>query len=219
MRLIRVVVVAGLVAPPIQALLLRWVNPPLTWTMVGSAWRHGRATGDWRLPDHQWVDIDDLPRHVPSAVLSSEDRGFFQHNGFEWHAIRSAWRRYRTRPGAKLVGGSTLSQQVARNAFLTQHRSWVRKGLEAWYTVWLELFVPKERILEVYLNIAEMGPMTFGVESASQLWFRHPAKRLRHAEAATLAAMLPSPNRWTPQTPHVKRRAAWILAAPVSMRR
>jgi monofunctional biosynthetic peptidoglycan transglycosylase len=103
--------------------------------------------------------------------------------------------------------------------FLTQHRSWVRKGLEAWYTVWLELLVPKERILEVYLNVAELGPMVFGVEAAALYWFKHPASQLRAGEAASLAAMLPSPNRWTPKTPRVKRRAAWIQSAPITLPR
>lgn len=206
---------AVLILPPIQCLLLRYVDPPFTHTMLSRAARTGLDGQGWMLPGQTDVDLRTLPRWIPQAAMSSEDRNFLHHHGFEWIAIRRAWHRYRTEPGARLVGGSTISQQVARNAFLWQHRSWLRKGLEAWYTVWLELIVPKQRILEVYLNVAELGPMVFGIEAASQHWYGKPAAKLKPAEAAHLVALLPAPNTWTLRTPHVEQRARWIVSNPV----
>jgi monofunctional biosynthetic peptidoglycan transglycosylase len=217
LRLLAWAVLAFVTLPPLQCALLRFVDPPLTLTMLGRSLRHGWQDGDWRLPDHDSTDLSTLPRHVPAAALASEDRGFFSHHGFEWGAIERAWERYR-KGAKKMRGGSTISQQVARNVFLTQHRNFVRKGLEAWYTVWLELIVPKRRILEVYLNVAEMGPMVFGIEAAAQHWYGKPAKNLRPFEAARIVAILPSPNRWTPHGPQALRRAAWMAGNPVSLR-
>lgn len=206
---------AFVLVPAVQCALLNWLDPPLTLTMLSRTLSHGWQDGEWGFPSHSPVPLASLPRCVPTAAVSSEDRLFYRHHGFDFGSIRHAWHRYRTEPNAKLVGGSTISQQVARNVFLWQHRSWVRKGLEAWYTVWLELLVPKHRILEVYLGIAEMGPMTFGIEAAAQRWYHKPARLLRASEAAHIVAMLPSPQRWSPQTPHVQKRAAWIERNPV----
>lgn len=217
LRLLLLGAVTLTVAPPLQCALLRWVDPPLTLTMVGQSWRNWRETGDWALPAYTWVDLNDVPRCVPVAALSTEDRSFFYHHGFDMGAIRRAWSHNRAHPDGKQMGASTISQQVARNVFLSQNRSWVRKGLEAWYTVWLELLVPKRRILEVYVNVAEMGPMVFGVQAAAQHWYRKPAGRLRMREAASIMALLPSPRRWTPTTGHVQRRAAWIERMPAAV--
>ena len=98
--------------------------------------------------------------------------------------------------------------------FIRENTDAVRKGLEAWYTIWLEMMVPKRRILEVYVNIAEMGPMTFGVQAGAQYWYHKPADKLKPAESEHLLALLPSPRKWTPRTPYVESRARWILAAP-----
>lgn len=206
---------AFLLLPPIQCALLNVVDPPVTETMLVRAARHRIKSGEWQMPAQTSISLRDLPHHVPQAAVSSEDRAFFRHHGFDWTSIRRAWYRYRTEPQAKLVGGSTISQQVARNVFLWQHRSWLRKGLEAWYTLWLELLVPKQRILTVYLNVAEMGPMVFGIEAAAHKWYGKPASKLKPAEAAHLIALLPAPNTWTVTTPHVARRARWIAANPV----
>lgn len=145
------------------------------------------------------------------AAVSSEDARFFLHDGFDWEAICGALDDY---GDGKLRGGSTISQQVARNVFLWQERSWLRKGLETWYTFWLELLVPKERILELYLNVAETGPMTFGFEAGAQRWYHQPASGLTRAQAAGLAAILPSPRKWSPTRAPASTRAAWILANP-----
>lgn len=206
-----------LLAPPLQALLLRYVDPPFTQTMLSVAVRHGLASGEWRMPAQTWRDLSQLPRHALVAAVSSEDRKFLYHHGFDLVAIRRAWASTRSGNGKKVIGGSTISQQVARNVFLWQHRSWLRKGLEAWYTVWLEAFCSKERILEVYLNVAEMGPMVFGVEAAGQHWFGKSALALSAAETAALVGMLPAPARWTPASPTVRKRAAWIRNAPARL--
>ncbi len=185
--------------------------------MLTRTLERGWEVGDWSLPTYAFISWSAIPKHAVVAALSSEDRGFFQHRGFDEPAIRRAWKRYREEPDKPLIGGSTISQQVARNVFLTQNRSWIRKGLEAYYTIWLELLVPKKRILEVYVNIAEMGPMVFGIESAAQFWFHKHAYQLKPIESAQLIAMLPSPRQWTPKTPHVQRRAQWMLHAPAHL--
>ncbi len=221
-RLLRWTLLAALIGtltPALQCVLLNWIDPPLTLTMLGQTWAHWRATDQWQLPNYTWVNLQDVPRSVPVAALSTEDRSFFHHKGFDMVAIRRAWQRNQKHPGGRIAGGSTISQQVARNVFLSQHRSWVRKGLEAWYTVWLELLVPKRRILEVYINVAEMGPMVFGVQAAAQHWFRKPAAKLRPREAAIVMALLPSPRHWTPASGHVQRRATWIERLPAAMPR
>lgn len=203
------------VVPPLQALLLRFVDPPLTGTMVSVAIGHGWESGDWRWPEQSWRSLDQLPRHALIAAISSEDRQFLEHDGFDLWAIRQAFERLqRAKPGGKLIGGSTISQQVARNVFLWQHRSWPRKALEAWYTVWLEVFCSKERILEVYLNVAEMGPMVFGMEAAARHWYGKPAMSLQPTESASIIGLLPAPKRWTPSSGPVRRRVAWVRNAP-----
>jgi len=216
-RLLRVVLAVGFLlffAPPIQCLALRWLDPPVTTTMLSRVFAHLWQEVELAWPAHEAIAVRALPRPVAAAAIASEDRTFFRHHGFDVPAIRRAWRHYRSGAG-KLVGGSTISQQVARNVFLWQERSWLRKGLEAWYTVWLEALVPKERILEVYLNVAEMGPMVFGIEAAAQHWYGKPAAKLRGPEAARIVAILPAPNRWTPKSPVAARRAAWIGQNPV----
>jgi monofunctional glycosyltransferase len=207
------VLVVGL--PIVECALLRVVDPPFTITMAQRTWDNWRKTGKLELPDHRVVRLEDLPSAVPRAFVSSEDGRFVEHHGFDTKAIREAWEKYQNRKkGDRLAGASTISQQVARNAFLWLERSWLRKGLEAWYTLWLEALVPKERILEVYVNVVETGPMTFGVESAAWRYFGKPASRLTEAEAASIAALLPSPRRWRPDSDVARRRAAWILEHP-----
>lgn len=216
-RAIWAVAVGLLILPPLQALLLRYVDPPITQTMLSVAVRNGLDAGEWRLPAYHWRDLDQLPRHALVAAISSEDRKFLYHHGFDVVAIRRAFAHWRKGDGKKVIGGSTISQQVARNVFLWQHRSWLRKGLEAWYTVWLEVFCSKERIAEVYLNVAEMGPMVFGVEAAGQHWFGKTALALSATETASLVGLLPAPARWTPGHPVVRKRVAWMRSAPARL--
>jgi monofunctional glycosyltransferase len=142
-------------------------------------------------------------------VVASEDGHFWMHRGFDWSGICAAAKS--NAAGKRLRGGSTITQQVARNVFLVQHRSWVRKGLEAWYTVWLELLVPKERILELYLNIAESGPHHFGFQAAARHWYGKPAIDLSRDQGARLVALLPNPRERTPVGDLGAKKAAWVL--------
>lgn len=158
--------------------------------------------------DVRWRDLDAIAPVLAMSVIAAEDQRFASHSGFDFAAIRSAVAEADGRPR----GASTLSQQVAKNVFLWNGRSWLRKGLEAWYTVLVELIWPKRRILEVYLNVAEFGEDIYGAEAAAQRLFGKPASALTAAEAARLAAVLPSPRRWSARSPgpYVQRRSAWI---------
>lgn len=210
-RLRRVVLwatVVVFVVPISQALLLNVVAPPVTLTMLGRSVRHLRAEGELRLPAYDWVDLEDIPEHVAAAALSSEDARFYEHRGFDWQAIEQALDEHRGGSGGG--GGSSISQQTAKNVFLWQNRSWIRKGLEIWYTFWMETLVPKHRILEVYLNIAETGPMTFGVGAGAQRWFGAPVQDITPLQSAQLISLFPAPEDWTPQDSHVQKRARRI---------
>ena len=147
----------------------------------------------------EWTSIENISKEAPLAVVSSEDQKFPEHWGFDFKAMYNAF-RYNMR-GKKIRGASTITQQVAKNVFLWQGRSYVRKGLEVYFSLLIELIWGKERILEVYLNVAETGPMTFGVEAASQRFFGHSANTLSRNEAAIIAAVLPNPIRFSIRNP------------------
>ena len=209
----RIVVFAllfALFAPAVPVALLRFV-PPLASAMMVQRWWDARAEGrDYDL-QYEWVASEEIARSLPAAVVASEDQRFHEHAGFDWKELRNAfddWRR-----GDSLRGASTISQQVAKNLFLWPGRSFLRKLIEAWFTIWIEWLWPKERILEVYLNIAELGDGVFGAEAASRRYFKRPASKLVPHESALLAAMLPSPLRSNPLNPsdHLRKRQRWIL--------
>lgn len=189
----------------LPVIVLRWATPP------GSAVMLARSLAEDRRQDYRWVPLEQISPQVALAVVAAEDQKFPQHRGFDFQAIRDAARRNLS--GERLRGASTLSQQVARNLFLWQGRSYLRKGLEAWMTVLLELVWPKRRILEVYLNIAEMGERTFGIEAASRRYFGQSARSLNREQAALIAAILPSPRRYriSDPSPYVSERRDWIV--------
>ena len=199
---------AGFVVLTVVLVLpLRWL-PPLTSSFMLQNW-----LGQWSLSAevrYDWVSRDRISRRAALAVMASEDQKFFSHAGFDVESIRKVWAR--NGRGRHIRGASTLSQQVAKNLWLWPDRSWFRKGLEAWFTVWVEWLWPKERILEVYLNIAQFGPNIFGVEAAGQLYFRKPAAGLSESEAALLAAVLPNPRVYRVRNPssYTTRRQIWI---------
>lgn len=143
---------------------------------------------------HDWVSIDEISIHIQKAVIASEDGKFTAHNGFDVKAIEKAYKD--NKKGKRIKGGSTISQQTAKNVFLWQGRSYVRKGLEAYFTVLIEFIWGKERIMEVYLNSIEMGNGVYGIEAASQHWFNKSAKNLTKSEAAAIAAILPNPRKF-----------------------
>ena len=194
------------VAQLIYTILLKWINPPVTITQF-SSW----ISGDGLKRDY--VDYDEMSYQVKLAVISSEDQKFPDHSGFDWKNIRKAMDYNQKKPGRSVRGASTISQQVAKNVFLWQGRSWIRKGLEAYFTKMIEWVWGKERILEVYLNVIEMGKGIYGAEAAAQSYFKKPAKKLSRREAAMIAACLPNPKKYTvkPVHPHIIGRSGWIL--------
>lgn len=210
-RLVRWGALFGLLFISLSVLLvapLRWANP-VTSTVMMERWWNGGDEFEFR---REWLDWDDIPRQAALAVVASEDQRFPTHYGFDVESIRAAIRE-RERRG-HLRGASTITQQVARNLYLWTGRSWLRKGLEAWFTLLLELTLPKHRILEMYLNIAEWGPNgVFGLEAAAQYHFNRSAEGLTPYQGALLAATLPSPARYTPgqATLYLHNRGNWII--------
>jgi monofunctional biosynthetic peptidoglycan transglycosylase len=185
----------------IPVLVFRWVAPPTSAVMLT------RTLIEAEQQDYQWVPLAHMSADLPLAVVASEDQKFPDHFGFDISAIKDAVEQHAQ--GRRLRGASTLTQQVARNLFLWQGRSFLRKGLEAWLTVLLELLWSKERILEVYLNVAETGKQTFGVQAASLKFFSRPASAVTREQAALLAAVLPNPLRFQANRPSayvIKRR-------------
>src|SRR5262245_54392742 len=193
--------------PALPVLALRWI-PPLTSSFMLQ--RHFGASSCDDV-EYRWRSAGGLPSHLAWAVVAAEDQRFFIHSGFDFAAIQQALGRR----GERLRGASTISQQLAKNLYLWPGRSMLRKGLEAYLTVLLELLWPKQRILEVYLNVAEFGPGVFGAEAASRHFFGKSARRLTLQEAALLAAVLPNPKRMSPGRPsaYVSGRAAQIERA------
>lgn len=153
-----------------------------------------KLAGQDMVCSHDWVPIDEISISMQKAVISSEDGTFLDHNGFDFEAMQKAFAS--NNRGKKLKGGSTISQQTAKNVFLWQGRSYVRKGLEAYFTVLIELVWGKKRIMEVYLNSIEMGDGVYGVEAAAQFWYGKSAKNLSNREAAGIAAILPNPRKF-----------------------
>jgi monofunctional glycosyltransferase len=158
-----------------------------------------------------WVSIGEMSRHAPQAVVAAEDQKFMGHRGFDLEAMEKAWNN--NKKGKRIKGASTITQQTVKNVFLWPSRSYIRKGLEAYFTVLVELVWSKERILEVYLNVIEMGEGIYGIEAASQTFFKKSAAKLSQGQAALIAAVLPNPRRWSPAKPtnYIKGRQAWII--------
>jgi len=202
-------IVVLLILPLPLCLLLNVVQPPTTAMMLARTWDRWTANKEPAYPRRRVVSRDSVSPALRRAVLASEDDRFYLHHGFDFEEIEKAIeRRNRGRP---MRGASTISQQVVKNVFLWEGRSWVRKGIEAYITVWLELVVPKDRILDLYVNLAEWGDGIFGIEAAAQHHFRKSARRLSREESARLAAVLPSPVRWSPRGSVASARAASIL--------
>ena len=193
------------IAQFIYIILLKWINPPITLTQL-SGW----ISGDGLKRDY--VDYDEMSSQIKLAVISSEDQIFPDHNGFDWKSIEKAMKYNQKKPG-RIRGASTISQQTAKNVFLWQGRDWIRKGLEVYFTKMIEWIWGKRRILEVYLNVIEMGKGIYGVEAASQTYFNKPAKNLSRQQAAMIAACLPNPKKFTvkPPSPYVVVKSGWII--------
>lgn len=198
-----------LIVSALLVLALRWINPPGTALMVErkiESWRNGQPIDLQR----EWRPWQQLPDSLKISVIAGEDQKFPDHWGFDVDAIRQAI--IHNAEGGDLRGASTISQQVAKNLFLWSERSWPRKALEVWFTGLIELFWPKQRILEVYLNSVEWGNGIFGAEAAARAHFGIGAPYLSNQQASLLAAILPNPRAWNPARPsaYVSNRAAWI---------
>ncbi len=188
----------------VYIIILKWVNPPITLTQLAS-WAAGNGL------KRDYVSWEDLSYTIKLAAISSEDQLFPDHSGFDWKSIEKAI-KYNERKPNRIKGASTISQQVAKNVFLWQGRSWIRKGLEIYFTKMIEWIWGKKRILHVYLNVIEMGKGIFGTEAAAQNYFKKPAAKLTRKQAAMIAASLPNPKKYsvTPLSNYVAKRSGWV---------
>lgn len=206
LRIIKKVFFFLLISHLAYILLIRFVDPPITITQITSI-----IEGNGFKRTH--LSLDEMSKAAKLAVIASEDQLFPDHNGFDIKGIERALAFNKKKKGKKIRGASTISQQVAKNVFLWQGRSWFRKGLEVYFTFMIELVWSKQRILEVYLNEAEMGNGIFGIEAAAKKYFKKPASKLTRTEAAMIAASLPNPVRYTvkPASTYVSRKYPWVL--------
>ena len=190
-------------------LAYRFINPPITATMLGDIVAGRGATRDW-------MPIEDIDRDMVRAAIAGEDSKFCRHNGFDFEAIENAMQRNAS--GGRIRGGSTISQQTAKNAFLWQGGGYVRKGFEAWFTMLMEAMWPKQRIMEVYLNLAETGIGTYGVNAGAERYFGHDASAMSRTEAARIAAVLPLPKKRGAVAPKgFTRRYGGTIAARIGV--
>ena len=195
-----VLLVAFLFIPAMQVAVVRFINPPLTLPMLIE--KAGAMFSN--RPKHpllyRWIDLPQIPELFLEHLWISEDQRFFQHAGFDWKEMDLAVKKAE-RKGKPVRGASTITNQCARSIFLWQGRSWIRKGLESYYTIWMEALLPKRRILELYANVIEMGRGIYGVEAASEYYFGVSARGLTREQSAILAAVLPNPKGWDPKNP------------------
>ena len=204
-RIIKKIFLYLFISQFLYIILLKWMDPPITLTQLGSV-----LTGDGFKRDY--INYDEMSPNIKLAVMASEDQVFPDHNGFDFKSIKKAMAYNEKKPG-RIRGASTISQQVAKNVFLWQGRSWIRKGFEVYFTFMIEKIWGKKRILEMYLNVSEMGKGIYGVEAASRVYFNKPAKNLSRYEAALIASALPNPVKYTvkPLSRYVSARAVWVL--------
>ena len=197
-KIIKYTIVSFFVLSILSVVALRWLPVSITPLMVIRCVQH-LAKGEPMAIHHKWVSLDNISPYLPVAVMASEDQNFLHHHGFDFNAIQNA--AIQRIEGGRRLGGSTISQQTAKNVFLWPTSSWVRKGLEAYFTVLIEFFWSKERIMEVYLNSIEMGPNIYGAEAVAQRHFGCSANQLRRSDCALVAATLPNPIRFSSVSP------------------
>lgn len=195
-----------------SVILFRFVPIPFTPLMLIRCVEQKSDRKDMKLRK-DWTSIDEMSAAMPLAVIASEDQNFEEHFGFDMDAIRKAQAYNDRHKGKRMKGASTISQQTAKNVFLWPSRSWIRKGFEVYFTFLIELFWSKQRIMEVYLNVIEMGNGVYGTEAAAQEYFHKPAKKLSMREAALIAAVLPNPRKWSPAKPsaYIQRKSSRII--------
>ncbi|GAA4330422.1 monofunctional biosynthetic peptidoglycan transglycosylase [Mucilaginibacter gynuensis] len=205
LRVIKLAVIIFVGASLFGVLLFRFVNPPFTLLMIERGFERKADGKDWKI-DKDWVSFEQIADPMKRAAVAGEDQLFLEHHGFDFNAIEKAIDR--NQHSRKLIGGSTISQQTAKNVFLWPGRSYIRKGFEAYFTLLIEVFWSKKRIMEVYLNVIEMGDGIYGVEAASQAYFHKHASELNKYQAAAIASIFPSPLKWSATNPskRVKHR-------------
>jgi len=204
-KIVFITLIAALILPAVIALLYRSVPPPITPLMLI---RGGNTS-------YEWVPMARIAPALARSVLTAEDDTFCSHSGFDTAALQRAIDDYLdTDEESTLRGGSTISQQTAKNVFLWPDRTWLRKGLETWLTIYIEALWPKRRIMEIYLNVVEWAPGVYGAEAAARHHFKKPAANLTAHEAALLAAVLPNPRRWNASNPgpYVSKRSVTLEA-------
>ncbi|MBE0571497.1 MAG: monofunctional biosynthetic peptidoglycan transglycosylase [Ignavibacteriaceae bacterium] len=200
-----------------SVLLLKWINPQTTSIMIQRKVEALVLWNDRQMIAYEWFSYDDISKQMALAVVAAEDQNFPFHFGFDFEQIEKAFEQHER--GRRLRGASTITQQVAKNLFLWEGRSFIRKGFEVYFTVLIELLWSKERILEVYLNIIETGDMIFGVGAASQIYFKKLPGKLTRSQAALLTATIPNPKRFSAKRPsgYILRRQNWILGQMSSL--
>ncbi|HNX44526.1 MAG TPA: monofunctional biosynthetic peptidoglycan transglycosylase [Bacteroidales bacterium] len=208
-KYLRFAILFFLISTIVVALLFRFINPPATPLMMIRVVEQ-LAEGESPRMQYNWIPLEKMPKNLPLAVIASEDNKFMTHHGIDLKAIQKAQKL--NKRGRKLRGASTISQQTAKNVFLWPARNWVRKGLEVYFTGLIELTWGKERIMEVYLNVIEMGDGIYGAEMAAEQYFHKPAEKLTRSECAAIAAVLPGPRKWRPDrpTPYIQRKISAI---------
>jgi monofunctional glycosyltransferase len=192
-------------------IIYKYINPPITPLMILRALEKRMEEKPMKI-SYKWVPLNKISKNLITAAVTSEDNLFLEHSGFDLDAIRKAYDNNQKSP-KRIKGGSTISQQTAKNVFLWTQRSWVRKGLETYFTFLIELFWSKERIMEVYLNVIEMGNGIYGAESASQFYFKKPASKLSKEESAAIIVTLPNPLKYivNKPSPYMNKRKNIIL--------
>lgn len=197
------------IASVLSVLVFRFVPVPLTPLMIIRCVEQKSDGKDMRLK-HDWVPLEEINEKLQLAVVCSEDQNYLKHSGFDWGAIKKAMQQ--NKKGKRIRGGSTITQQTAKNVFLWPGRSYIRKGFEMYFTFLIELMWSKERIMEVYLNSIEMGDGIYGAEAAAQHWFKKSASKLTKDQSAAIAAILPNPVKYVanPPSSYVQGRKVWI---------
>lgn len=209
LKLILKLVIGFIVLSILSVIIFRWVPVPVTPLMIIRC-AEQRSNGKPVTLKHNWVTLEKISPKLQLAVVCSEDQNYLKHFGFDWGAIQKAIKTNQS--GKRVRGGSTITQQTAKNVFLWPGRSYIRKGLEAYFTLLIELFWSKERIMEVYLNSIEMGDGIYGAEAAAKYWFKKKASDLSKDESAAIAAILPNPRNYVANPPgnYISKRKIWI---------
>ena len=212
LRFIKYLLIVFFTSSIFFVVLYRFVNPPVTPLMLIRTLQQTVNGEPLRLKKN-WKSLDEIASNLQLAVVASEDNRFLEHSGFDLEAIKKARDYNENKKGKKIHGASTISQQTAKNVFLWPDRTWLRKGLEVYFTFLIETVWGKKRIMEVYLNVVEMGNGIYGAEAASQKYFHKPAAILTRNQAALIAAILPNPRKWDPSRPsaYLLNREQWIL--------